>query len=95
MHITTLRSYRATLVPLGTSSGQIDAKPCAACTYQLAQACIHPSSPRDLVTGEHTRCCWMRQGKNQPNGICGPSGRLFERLQSTHVGQPGVERRAV
>lgn len=90
MHITTLRSYRATLVPPGTPFGQSEAKACAACAHHLEGACMHSASPRDHVTGAPTRCCWMRQAKNQLDGICGPSGRLFERLHSTQVGQTRV-----
>ena len=86
MSITPLRSYRATLVPPGTPFGQSEAKACAACAHHLEGACMHPASPRDHVTGEATRCCWMRQEKNRPDGICGPAGRLFEPLLSAHVG---------
>lgn len=74
-----------------TQRTSADIKPCTACLHYLGGACTHPQSPRHYVTGESTRACWMRQAKNQPDGICGPSGRLFEPLPSTHVGQPGVD----
>ena len=90
MSINPLRSYRATQVSPGTPLGQFEAKACATCAHHLKGACMHPASPRDLATGAPTRCCWMRQGKNQPDGICGLSGRLFEAPLSAHVGQPSV-----
>ena len=52
---------------------------CVDCRHYLKGDCMHSQSPTDYVNGAWTFARWMRRSKNEPDGICGPQGRLYER----------------